>query len=170
MNRRTSFLNRPQHEHNNKDDFRTPPYLFHFINERFGGIDYDGACEDGVNNLAAALRLEDHWPDFSTVYSNPPFDKDSILAWFEKGQDLADRGGLHIMLLPEKICQVFFIPMIEHFSEIIFLGGRVDFISPYAVKGGASMNGSIITVQYHRKSTPRIGGILLSELKRRFNE
>ena len=163
------ILNRFQHEHNNKNDFRTPPYLFDFINKRYK-IDYDGACEDGVNNLATPLRLEDHWPDFSIVYSNPPFDKDSILSWFDKGQDLVERGGIHIMLLPEKICQVFFNPMIEHFSEIIFLGGRINFISPYAVKGGTSMNGSIITIQHHKKPALKISGILLSELKRRYNE
>jgi len=72
------------------------------------------------------------------------------------------------MVLPNKICQVFFHPMIHRFNQIIFCGGRVNFESPYAVKGGTSMTGTIITVQggeckYH--DTPLIRSVLLKEMK-----
>ena len=167
-NQAKHFLDRQGHEHNDKSDFRTPPYLFAFIEDRFGKVEFDAACIDGLNNLAPALRLEDEWPKGSLVYSNPPFDSESIQAWFEKGERHAANGGVHIMCLPMKMTQCFFNPMIERFNEIIFLGGRINFISPYAVKGGTSMNGTILTRQggeckYH--DTPIIEGVLIRDLK-----
>jgi hypothetical protein len=161
------FLNRGQHAHNDKDDFRTPAYLLRFIEDHFGRIDYDGACTPGLNNVATALRLEEPWP-IGLVYSNPPYDKDSILAWFAKGEELANAGGTHVMCLPEKVTQTFFVPLIERFEEIIFLGGRVNFVSPYAVKGGASMNGTILTRQGGDKTGLAVSGVLLRDLKARY--
>ena len=159
------------HPKTNECDFRTPPYLFHFLNLRYG-IDYDAACEDGVNNLAPALRLEDVWPEGSTVYSNPPYDKESILKWFTKGKWHAAHGGVHIMCLPNKICQTFFTELIDDFSEVIMLGGRVDFSGPHSVKGGASRQGTMITVQcWDSIEYPtEVLGVRLSDLKKKYKE
>ena len=167
-----AYIGRNTHEHTDQSDFRTPPYLFDWINDSWG-VEYDGACIDGLNNLATPLRLEDEWPIGSVVYSNPPFDSPSIVKWFEKGQDHAAKGGIHIMCLPNKICQVFFSSMIDRFNEIVFLGGRINFDSPYAVKGGTSMSGTIITRQggeclHH--DTPIIRGVLIRELKKRWRD
>jgi len=165
------FLNRGQHEHNDKSDFRTPKFLFQYIEDKFGKIDYDGACIDGLNNLAKSLRLDDEWPIGSTVYSNPPFDSGSIEKWFDKGELHAKNGGMHIMCLPEKICQVFFNRMIIEFEEIVFLGGRINFVSPYAVKGGASMSGTILTRQGGKKyyNSPIISGTLIRDIKHKYS-
>jgi len=158
-------------EHNKKDDFRTPPYLLRFIEEKFGEIEYDAACEDGLNNVAPALRLEDPWPEGTLIYSNPPYDMESITAWFNKGQEHAKTGGVHIMCLPEKVTQTFFTPFIAQFDEIIFLGGRINFISPYSVKGGTSMNGTIITRQGGESvaSKPLVSGVLIRDLKAKYS-
>ena len=76
MNSKTQF--------SDQVDFRTPPYLFEYIKSLYGRIDYDGACfSDGSNALATPLRLENEWPD-GIVYSNPPFDDDSIIKWIKK--------------------------------------------------------------------------------------
>ena len=63
----------------------------------------------------------------------------------------------------------------EPFDKLIFLGGRVDFPSPYAVKGGASRNGSVLVIQNVMYSSLTIYPlpkdneyILLSKLKERF--
>ncbi len=51
-------------------------------------------------------------------------------------------------------------------DKLIFLGGRVDFPSPYAVKGGASRNGSVLVVQSGKDALLSASEyILLSELK-----
>jgi len=157
MNKKTAaFIQRNKHKHNNKDDFRTPKYLWNFINN-IVTVDYDGACEIGINNLTTPLRLEEQWPHNSIVYSNPPYDSESIIKWTKKGYLHKENGGTHIMLIPNKLCQVFMYDLRSMFTDIIFLHGRVNFESPYAAKGGASMSGSIIVVQsnknwfYHKR-------------------
>ena len=135
-------------EHTDQVDFRTPEYLFQFINS-ISPVEFDGACEKGLNELAEPLRLEDPWPD-GTIYSNPPFDIDSIIKWIKKGyaHSRKNEGNVHIMLIPNKLTQV---KLQDHCSElidkIIFLGGRVNFDSPYAVRGGTSRMGSVILIQ-----------------------
>jgi len=172
MKKHEAFLMRNKHEHNDKDDFRTPPYLFSYIEKRYGKIDFDAACTPDVNNLAVPLRLEDEWPLGSTIYSNPPFDSDSIAKWVKKGREHVDRGegGIHILLLPDKLTQCFFAELFPMIQEIIFLGGRVNFVSPYAVKGGTSMNGSIIIAQTQRKHPLIATNVLIRDLKKRYNE
>ncbi len=157
------------HPNTHEDDFRTPAYLFAWINEQFGPIQFDGACEDGVNNLAPALRLEEEWPAQSVVYSNPPFDSDSIVRWFRKGREF---GGTHIMCIPNKLCQVFFAELLPQCNEVWMLAGRVDFSGPYSVAGGASRSGTVIIVQEpctcDSCSRPKLKVMKLSTLKEKY--
>tara|TARA_R110002110_G_scaffold70410_1_gene188992 strand:+ start:266 stop:772 length:507 start_codon:yes stop_codon:yes gene_type:complete len=165
LNQKDAFLNRKQHKNNSKDDFRTPEYLWDFINTTFH-IEYDAACEKGINNLAPSLRLEDIWPSGSTIYSNPPYDKESIIKYVHKGWRHTFNHGTHIMLLPNKLCQVFMADLIVEFDHIIYLHGRVNFVGPNSVKGGASMNGSIIVIQSHLDYSNFPNSYKLSDLKR----
>ena len=55
--RAIAFVNR-NHPHNDKDDFRTPQYLFSYIVDRYS-IEYDGACTPGVNNLAQLFLVSE---------------------------------------------------------------------------------------------------------------
>ena len=161
------------HPHTDKDDFRTPAYLFDWINDTFGPVEYDAAChEDGSNALAWPLRLEDEWPADAIIYTNPPFDSESIVKWFDKGREHADNGGVHIMCLPNKICQTFFTERIALCNEIWMLGGRVDFSGPYSTSGGTSRTGTMIIIQRYTPSThhPIVRGIRLKDLKKRFKD
>jgi len=144
-------------------DFRTPAYLFSYINSLYT-IEYDGACSPGINNLAKPLRLEEEWPQ-GVIYSNPPFDITSICAWLEKGWNHSRKhySNVHILLLPNKLTQVKLHDFSHMIDKIIFLGGRVDFDSPHAVKGGTSRMGSIIVIQSMNDSG--FDFIKLSELK-----
>jgi len=145
MNKAEAFL--MNHEKTKLNDFRTPEYLMKWIDSRFGPVDYDAACEPGVNNLFSPLRLEQVWPIGSTVYSNPPYDAPSIIKWFNKGLKHVEKGGTHIMLIPNKLCQKSFIESIHPFIQtIVFIGGRVNFEGPNITKGGSSRSGSIILI------------------------
>lgn len=166
MNQKTKF--------SDQVDFRTPPYLFEYIKSLYGYVQYDGACfEDGSNALAYPIRLEDEWPS-GIIYSNPPFDDDSIISWINKGWNHSrkDKNNVHIMLIPNKLNHVKIQKNgFNLIDRIIFLGGRVDFKSQYSTKGGASRNGSIILIQdstlnVHEK---QFSFKLLSELKEEFN-
>ena len=152
-------------QHTDQVDFRTPTYLFNYINS-IATIEFDGACEKGVNELAEPLRLENDWPD-GVIYSNPPFDIDSICKWVEKGfiHSRSKEGNVHIMLIPNKLTQVKFQNRCKNLIDrMIFLGGRVNFDSPYAVKGGSSRMGSVILIQWEGKSG--FDFVRLSDLKK----
>ena len=150
-------------------DFRTPDYLWDFIKTRYNP-QYDGACTPGLNNLATPLRLENDWPK-GVIYSNPPFDTPSIIKWALKGYEHSRKavGNVHVMLIPNKLTTVSLQKECSHtFDKLILLGGRVDFPSPYAVKGGASRNGSVIVIQHQFPDLSNENEyILLSELKER---
>lgn len=150
-------------------DFRTPSYLWEYIKSRFD-VEFDGACQEGVNNLAKPLRLEDVWFD-GVIYSNPPFDTDSIIKWALKGFEHSRKSpkNIHLLLIPNKLNYVEIQKQCSHtFDKIIFLGGRVDFSSPYAVKGGASRNGSILIIQ-SMTIDKNNEYVLLSDLKKEFS-
>ncbi len=151
-------------------DFRTPDYLWNYIKTRWNP-QYDAACTPGLNNLTTPLRLEDDWPN-GVIYSNPPFDTPSIIKWALKGYEHSRKaeGNIHVMLIPNKLNVVSLQKGCSHtFDKLIFLGGRVDFPSPYAVKGGASRNGSVLVIQSVKDTFFSVSEyILLSELKGRF--
>ena len=158
------------HPNTHEDDFRTPAYLFDWINDIFGPVEYDAACDEN-NNLAPPLRLEDDWPTGSVIYTNPPFDSQSIIAWFDKGRIHADNGGIHIMCLPNKLCQTFFTERISQCDEILLLGGRVDFSGPFSTPGGASRSGTVVIVQHwDRPFSPIVRGMRLRDLKARYKQ
>lgn len=143
--RAASFV--AHHEHSSKDDFRTPAYLFEWIDRKFGPVEYDAACfADGSNALATPLRLEDEWPEGSVVYSNPPWGAKEIEAWFDKGVEHMKNGGIHLMLVPNKLCQTWFASRIQYVSQVWCLGGRVNFEGPYSTPGGASRQGTVLLV------------------------
>ena len=155
-------------------DFRTPKYLFEYIKSLYGEVQYDGACfADGSDALAYPLRLEEPWPS-GIIYSNPPFDDESIIKWINKGyiHSRANKNNVHIMLIPNKLNHVKIQKKgFDYVDRIIFLGGRVDFKSEYSVKGGASRNGSVILIQDSRLEffEKTYSFKLLSELKEEFN-
>ena len=165
MNSKTKF--------SDQVDFRTPNYLFKYIQSLYGYVDYDGACfEDGSNALAKPLRLENEWPN-GIIYSNPPFDDDSIIKWIKKGFEHSRKAieNIHIMIIPNKLNHVKIQKQCAKLiDKIIFLGGRVDFKSEFSTKGGASRNGSVILIQdnFAKSKHHKFSFELLSELKERF--
>tara|TARA_B100000963_G_scaffold281489_1_gene249998 strand:- start:1609 stop:2130 length:522 start_codon:yes stop_codon:yes gene_type:complete len=167
MNSKTKF--------SDQVDFRTPKYLFEYIKSLYGYVHYDGACfPDGSNALSYPLRLEEEWPQ-GIIYSNPPFDDDSIIKWINKGwiHSRSNKNNIHIMLIPNKLNHVKIQKnAFTLIDKIIFLGGRVDFKSEFAVKGGASRNGSIILIQDSNLESfgKTFTFKLLSELKEEYND
>ena len=150
-------------------DFRTPKYLENYIRDRWN-FQFDGACEAGVNNLAEPLRLEDDWKNDCVIYSNPPFDDDSIIKWIKKGYEWSQkhRGNIHVILIPNKLNHVKIQKETKGMiNKLVFLGGRVNFDSIYSVKGGSSRNGSVIIVQTYFLDNS-IDFVLLSDLKKKY--
>ena len=159
-------------EHSQKEDFRTPQYILDYIEAEFGEIELDVACfADGSNAVALPVRLRSAWPR-GHAYANPPFDSDSIRAWWVACHAHASSGkGSATLLIPNKLCQVFLNPLLPLANEVIMLGGRVNFEGPYQRVGGTSRQGSVI-VRFELGSTdrnpPRLRQVLLRDLKERF--
>jgi len=167
--KRRAFMTR-QHEHNDKDDFRTPMYIIKWLKSKFGEGLRDGACTPGVNNKGEPINIfgfhliaKDEW-----IYINPPFDTPSVVMFAESARLRANKGITVVMLLPNKLCQVGFVNGVNlHFDEVWTLGGRINFESPYAVAGGASMNGCFLGIMYQdRKEHTLLKHYTLSEIKR----
>ena len=156
------------HENSHQEDFRTPAYLWAWIQHRWNPT-FDAACfADGSNALAKPLRLEDEWPKGSTVYSNPPFNATSYAKWLDKGRDHAAKGGTHVLLIPNRLCQLALVDRIgsHMIAEVWCLGGRVNFEGPFSCKGGTSRSGTIILIQRQSFwSSPMLFSERLSRLR-----
>jgi hypothetical protein len=164
MNQAEGFL--IKHNHTSKDDFRTPKYLIEWINKKYGPIEFDGACTPGINNLFSPLSLEEEWPSNSIIYSNPPWDSNSIIKWFQKGLKHTKKGGVHIMLIPNKLCQKSLVENVNPYIEtLVFLGGRINFEGPFVTKGGSSRTGCLLLINGLDDSLSGLFSINLSEIK-----
>ena len=164
-----AYTNR-RHEHTNKDDFRTPSYLIKWLKVKFGEGLRDAACTPGLNNKGEPINIfgfhllaEGEW-----IYINPPFDTPTIVKFAQSARLRADEGSTVVMLLPNKLCQVGFVNGVNnHFDEVITLGGRINFESPYAVAGGTCMNGCFLGIMRQKRNDHTIlKNINLSEIKR----
>tara|TARA_R110002012_G_scaffold95647_1_gene231061 strand:+ start:1526 stop:2056 length:531 start_codon:yes stop_codon:yes gene_type:complete len=172
MNQKDAYLFRKSHEHNDKDDFRTPMYLIKYLKNQFGPHLRDAACSEEnkkgeyINIFDPSIELKaEEW-----VYINPPFDTPSILKFIEASKNVNNNM---VYLLPNKLCQKSFTTNVNYyFDEVIMLGGRINFISPYAVKGGTSMNGCFFGIIYadlsEKNEYPLIKSINLSDIKKRY--
>jgi len=171
MNQSEAFVNR-RHEHNDKDDFRTPMYLINWMKSIYGHQLRDGACSEEnkkgkpINLFGNYVIQNDEW-----IYINPPFDTPSIIKFIEASKKFQYNDLVY--LLPNKLCQKqFCLNVNSYFDEIHFLGGRIDFESPYSVKGGTSMNGCFLGVIYSdvikKNEYPIVYSHTLSEIKRSF--
>tara|TARA_Y100000004_G_C8896584_1_gene404443 strand:- start:644 stop:1180 length:537 start_codon:yes stop_codon:yes gene_type:complete len=166
-----SFLQKRNHEHNDKDDFRTPMYLINWLKDKFGEGLRDGACTIGVNNKGEPINVfsPDSIEPEEWIYVNPPFDMKNVLMFVKACAKLSNDNDV-VMLLPNKLCsKAYVLNVNHHFDEIIMLGGRICFESPYAVTGGSSMNGCFIGIMYSdvRKMNeyPVVKSITLSKIK-----
>lgn len=170
-NKRSHFLKRPQHEHNEKDDFRTPMYLINYLKRHFGEGLRDGACSpenmkgEPFNVFSDDSMLKGEW-----LYINPPYDTPSIIRFVRAAVLHSEKGHDVVFLIPNKLCQKeWCLHINQHFDEIMCLGGRVNFESPYAVKGGSSMNGCFFGIIYgdlsKKNEHPRMSFKTLKSIK-----
>ncbi len=167
-----AFLSRKTHKHNDKDDFRTPDYIIRWLKSQFGEGLRDGACTPNVNNKGVPIDLFDPYSRLSYaewVYVNPPFDMKNVVMFVEACARIS-AGNDVVMLLPNKLCsKSYCLKVNHHFDEIIMLGGRIDFESPYAAKGGTSMNGCFVGIMYadimKKTEYPIVKCVTLAELK-----
>lgn len=144
-----------------KDCYRTPKYVFNWLNSRFK-FDIDG-CATEENNLSyhyigkdgivedfltfepldLIARLEfSHF----TIFVNPPYS--NPLPFVKRAAELKKWGFLVVMLLPADKSTKWYQVIQQNATEVIdIVGGRISFLHPLTgeeVKG--NNKGSMIAV------------------------
>ncbi len=144
-----------------KDCYRTPKYVFNWLNSRFK-FDIDG-CATEENNLSyhyigkdgivedfltfdpLDLIAELEFSNF-TIFVNPPYS--NPLPFVKRVAELKKWGFLVVMLLPADKSTKWYQVIQESATEVIdIVGGRISFLHPLTgeeVKG--NNKGSMIAV------------------------
>ncbi|ERF79470.1 DNA N-6-adenine-methyltransferase [Gallibacterium anatis] len=144
-----------------KDCYRTPKYVFNWLNSRFK-FDIDG-CATEENNLSyhyigkdgivedfltfdpLDLIAELEFSNF-TIFVNPPYS--NPLPFVKRAAELKAWGFLVVMLLPADKSTKWYQVIQQNATEVIdIVGGRISFLHPLTgeeVKG--NNKGSMIAV------------------------
>lgn len=115
-----------------RDQWRTPPWLFRFLEARFGEFDVDLAadrdnalCSVWISREENALVLP--WAPLEHGFCNPPYS--DITPWVEKAVAEASRGFSTTMVLPTHRNQRW-AALSKFATERIEFEGRVNFLRP----------------------------------------
>lgn len=134
------------------DTYRTPRYLFNWLNKRFK-FEIDGCatpanalCDmyitqaDDFTNPIRKLRSQ------SSIWVNPPYS--NPLPFVERAAQLKTEGHLVVMLLPADKSTKWYQVIQANATEVIdIIGGRISFIHPQTgeeTKGNSK--GSMVAV------------------------
>jgi len=152
--------NTPEQE---RDQWRTPPEVFKWLNRRFL-FDFDAACSER-NALAGPLvnfmelpswaaqdALAKPWmgdtPKTSypgyTTYCNPPYS--NIAPWVERAIEAAEHGMTVVMLMPSPNGERHHARALAAATELILINGRLAFLRPDGTPVAGNTRGSCVYV------------------------
>jgi site-specific DNA-methyltransferase (adenine-specific) len=122
-------MNTDLHFSSKKNDWRTPRYIFDYLNDIYK-FTLDPCASDDNNLCDKYYTLEDDGLSKSwageTVFMNPPYGRE-ISKWVKKAFDETnDYGATVICLLPARTCPAWFWDYCQD-GAINFLRGRVKF-------------------------------------------
>lgn len=146
-----------------KDSYRTPKYVFNWLNRRFK-FDLDG-CANEDNALCEHYCIDEEGlcfltfnnndydvPEYGSIFKptsifvNPPYS--NPLPFVKRAAELKNQGYLVVMLLPADKSTKWYQVIQEEATEVIdIIGGRINFLHPVTgeeVKG--NNKGSIVAV------------------------
>lgn len=142
-------------QHNSKtppetrDSWRTPPWLFAWLDERFNfeidlAADADNALCDSYFTLDSDA-LQRPWNVFaSRGFLNPPYSR--IDPWIAKAIDEQCNGFLTVMVMPSCNGEDRFQHVFSCASEIIDIVGRVAFLTPNGKEVKGNTRGSSVYI------------------------
>lgn len=150
-----------------KDTYRTPRYVFNWLEQRFAYFHLDG-CATAQNTLChhwigqgsdiatdfLADDLDDHLiyaiaqeASLLRIFVNPPYS--NPMPFVKRAVALVEVGHLVVMLLPADKSTKWYQVIQENASEVIdIIGGRINFIDPTTNQPAKSGNnkGSMVVV------------------------
>ena len=121
----------------NKDRYRTPRYVFNWLNKRFN-FKVDG-CASKDNALYSMYCTNDENGGFlnnksilklrCSIFDNPPYS--NPFPFVKRAAELMDQGHLVVMLLPADKSTKWYKAIQENATEVIdIIGGRINFLHP----------------------------------------
>lgn len=129
-----------------KDDWRTPPHIFNWLNEEFK-FTLD-SCASDENHLCNAYWTEEDnaliQPWHKSTWCNPPY---SIVAMFiDKAIEEAQRGNRTVLLVFARTDTQWFKRAWAAAEEVRFVSKRIQFLLNDGTPGANPPGGSAILV------------------------
>lgn len=158
-----------------KDEWRTPPWLFRFLNERYGPFDIDLAANSG-NYLVPKYFSEQNnalsmsWIDYGrTGFLNPPYsDPDPFVR--HAMIEARDSGFSTVIVLPTHRNQKW-AALAQYCTERIEFEGRVVFHKPDGTPMGSPRGGTqIFYFRGFDLGYTRTPWISVSDLRKRYED
>lgn len=139
-----------------RDEWRTPPFVFAWACERYGKHDIDLAATEG-NALcllwrdkaenALDLRWRAAFGDPLNAWCNPPYSKRA--PWLEKAAAEWARGQRSTWLIPAPNGEDYWRHVFGIAEEIVFIQGRLSYLTPAGKPMQGNRFGSVL-VRYDR--------------------
>ena len=134
-----------------KNDWRTPPELFHLLDREFR-FTLDAAASE-ENALCPKFFTEEddafeQYVEAERVWCNPPFGK--LRPWIDLFNSWDDWAEVIVALLPAATDTEWFAEVAATATEVRLLSGRVKFINPLTGKpDGSNTTGSVVAIWDH---------------------
>ena len=143
-----------------RDEWRTPPYIFAWAERQWGKFDIDLAASID-NRLCVAFyskglsAIDTNWLNYPSIqqqefsgWCNPPHSNINafVMAAIENGE----KGFTTIMLMPRPNGDRRDALLWEHARHVVFIVGRLRFIRPNGELAGAPEFGSVF-VRFGRR-------------------
>ncbi len=141
-----------------KDLWRTPGWLFRWLNARFAfdvdlAADRDSAVVGAYYSEAALQSPWSHTYPKGIGYLNPPYS--NIDPWVWKAIEEMRSGFTTVMVMPSPNGEDRFADVLAHASETIDIVGRVAFIRPNGKEVRGNTRGtSVYIFDQHRIGAP----------------
>lgn len=154
------------------DDYRTPVYLFEWLDACHGPFDLDAAANHQNAKCRKYLDRDGLSVDWNCTraWCNPPYGR-GLGAWVKKAWQELEAGHIKhscCLLLPVRTSSTWFHDIaIKHASHIIFLKGRIKFQGPNTNGTTAAAFDSVVVVlkRHNKKTVPEIRSLRIAEIR-----
>lgn len=136
-----------------KDTYRTPRYVFNWLNKRFK-FEIDGCASDENTLCELYITKEEDFTNpywtlaypHASIWVNPPYS--NPMPFVQSAVRLCKEGHLVVTLLPADKSTKWYQVIQENASEVIdIIGGRINFINPATNQEAKGNNkGSMVVV------------------------
>jgi len=159
-----------------RDCWRTPPWLFRFLAERFGPFDIDLAGDEqnalcpwwfGGYGMYFVSSFDMDWLRFRDGFCNCPFS--DPLPWVTRAAELAPKGLSTTMVLPTHTNQTWG-GLAEYATHRIEFIGRVAYYTPDGVEMKSPRGGTqVLHFERHNLGNTRTVWVKTRDLKARYS-